>query len=58
MAAALNKLDFSAEELVEIDRYATEGGINFEGCLQRRLIRPLTRREIVGWMPRVQIQPV
>jgi L-glyceraldehyde 3-phosphate reductase len=27
-AAALNKLDISAEELVEIDRYATEGGIN------------------------------
>jgi L-glyceraldehyde 3-phosphate reductase len=26
-AAALNKLDISAEELVE-DRYATEGGIN------------------------------
>jgi len=27
-AAALNKLDLSAEELVKIDRYATEGGIN------------------------------
>ncbi len=27
-AAALDKLDFSAAELAEIDRYATEGGIN------------------------------
>jgi len=26
--AALNDFDFSAEELVEIDRYATESGIN------------------------------
>ncbi len=27
-AAALGRLDFSAEELAEIDRYATESGIN------------------------------
>jgi L-glyceraldehyde 3-phosphate reductase len=26
--AALDKLDFSSDELAEIDRYATEGGIN------------------------------
>jgi L-glyceraldehyde 3-phosphate reductase len=26
--AALDKLEFSKEELAEIDRYATEGGIN------------------------------
>ena len=26
--AALDRLDFSAEELAEIDRYATESGIN------------------------------
>jgi L-glyceraldehyde 3-phosphate reductase len=27
-AAALNRLEFTADELAEIDRYATESGIN------------------------------
>jgi L-glyceraldehyde 3-phosphate reductase len=27
--ATLNNLDFSADELMEIDQYATESGVNF-----------------------------
>ena len=37
---ALEKLDFSPEELEEIDRYAVESGINLWAAVEQRVIGP------------------